>query len=99
MIDTRSSPTPVYSFIGYQKEVNVACKFSGYPTPLVKMVNMSSGQEVARGNSSASFKITTDSDNDFGTFNCTAENSFGVKHFLVELKVAGTLYTGVSCSN
>ncbi|CAH3162383.1 unnamed protein product [Porites evermanni] len=87
MIDTRLSPTPVYSFIGYQKEVTVACSFSGYPTPLVKMVN-SSGQEVAQGNSSASFKITTDSDNDFGTFNCTAENSLGMQHFLVELKVA-----------
>ena len=99
MIDTRLSPTPVFSFIGYQKEVTVACTFSGYPTPLVKMVNTSSGQEVAQGNRSASFKITTDSDNDFGTFNCTAVNSLGMKHFLVELKVAGMLHTGVSCSN
>ena len=99
MIDTRLSPTPVYSFIGYHEEVTVACVFSGYPTPLVKMVNTSSGQEVAQGNRSASFKITTDSDNDFGAFNCTAENSLGMKHFLVELKVAGMLHTGVSCSN
>ena len=99
MIDTRLSPTPVYSFIGYQKEVNVACVFSGYPTPLVKMVNTSSGEEVAQGNRSASFEITTDLDNDFGTFNCTAENLLGMNHFTVELKVAGMLHSGVSYSN
>ena len=99
VIDRRLSLTPVYSFIGYQKEVTIACVFSGYPTPLVKMVNTSSGQEVAQGNRSASFKITTDSDNDFGSFNCTAENQFGMKHFLVELKVAGMLHSVVSCSN
>ena len=79
--------------MGYNKAVTIACEFSGYPAPVVKMVNESSGEEVALGNSSAKLTLRTDSNDDFGKFNCSAVNTYGTKQFLVELKVAGMLHT------
>lgn len=87
-IITEVSPKEVFSFVGYNKPATVECVFSGYPAPLVKMVN-GSGTEVARGNSSASFTILTDSKDDFGRYNCSAENAHGKAEFSVELKIAG----------
>ena len=83
-----SSPNPVYSFVGYRQPVTVSCVFSGYPTPTVKMV-FENGTEVASGNGSASFTLKTDSEDDFGTFNCSAVSSKGTDGVSLKLKIAG----------
>ena len=62
--------------------------FSGYPTPTVKMV-FENGTEVASGNGSASFTLKTDSEDDFGMFNCSAVSSQGTDGVSLELKIAG----------
>lgn len=86
-INIPDSPTPVYSFVGRRFPVQVMCKFFGYPVPTVKMFS-ENGTEIASGNQSVSINITTLSEDDFGIFNCTAENAQGTAEYLVELKQA-----------
>lgn len=91
-----SSPNPVYSYVGNWKPTIILCKFSGYPAPLVKMVNQNR-TEVASGNGSTSFTIpSTDSEDVFGKYNCSAVNKFGNDGVLLELKVAGKLFKCIS---
>ena len=47
------------------------------------------GTEIAHGNQSVSIDITTLSEDDFGVFNCTAENAEGIADYMVELTQAG----------
>ncbi|XP_068733514.1 neural cell adhesion molecule 1-like isoform X12 [Montipora capricornis] len=83
-----SSRDPVYTFIGNRENTSVLCEFSGYPVPLVKMVN-ENGTEVATGNGSALFVIQgTKSEEVFGEYNCSAVNSLGNEVALLELRVA-----------
>ena len=48
------------------------------------------GTEIARGNTTASYTLKTTTEEDFGKFNCTAENPDGKAEHLMELKKAGT---------
>ncbi|XP_068684695.1 neural cell adhesion molecule 2-like isoform X10 [Montipora foliosa] len=83
-----SSRDPVYTFIGNDENTSVLCEFSGYPVPLVKMVN-ENGTEVATGNGSALFVIQgTKSEEVFGKYNCSAVNTLGNEVALLELRVA-----------
>ena len=50
------------------------------------------GTEIARGNSTASYTITDTTEDDFGTYNCTAESPDGREEYLVELRKAGTQF-------
>lgn len=85
-INSIESPSPVYSFVGRRIPVSVTCNFYGYPVPTVKMFS-ENGTEIAHGNQSVSIDITPLSD-DFGVFNCTAENAEGTADYMVELKQA-----------
>ena len=88
-INEDATVNPVYSFVGYSTPVTVKCVFYGYPVPTVKMT-APNGTEVATGDSAASVTLRTDSVDDFGFFNCSAENEDGQKEeFSVELKIAG----------
>ena len=66
------------------------CEFSGYPVPLVKMVD-GNGTEVASGNRSASFTIQETTIDVFGKYNCSAVSSNGRTYVLIMLKKAGML--------
>ena len=88
-INVDASPTPVYSFVGNRKSVDVTCTFYGYPVPVVVMRD-DNGTEIARGNSTVSYTISDTTDDDFGTFNCTAESPDGKAEYLVEFLKAGT---------
>ncbi|KAJ7333115.1 axonal fasciculation [Desmophyllum pertusum] len=46
------------------------------------------GTEIARGNTTASYTLKTTTEEDFGKFNCTAENPDGKAAHLMELKKA-----------
>ena len=48
------------------------------------------GTEIAQGNSTVSYTVSDTTEDDFGTFNCTAESPFGMAQYLVELRKAGT---------
>ena len=87
-INEDASPTPVYSFVGNRKPVTATCTFYGYPVPTVIMRD-ENGTEIAQGNSSVSYILTDTTENDFGTFNCTAESPDGKAEYLVELRKAG----------
>lgn len=87
-INSLESPSPVYSFVGRRIPVSVTCTFYGYPVPTVKMFS-ENGTEIAHGNQSVSIDITTSSEDDFGVFNCSAENAEGTADYIVELKLAG----------
>ncbi|XP_058948520.2 neural cell adhesion molecule 1 isoform X3 [Pocillopora verrucosa] len=86
-INSIESPSPVYSFVGHRIPVSVTCNFYGYPVPTVKMFS-ENGTEIAHGNQSVSIDITPLSEDDFGVFNCTAENAEGTADYMVELKQA-----------
>ncbi|XP_078356092.1 fasciclin-2-like, partial [Oculina patagonica] len=86
-INKEASPTPVYSIVGNRKPVTVTCSFYGKPVPTVIMV-AENGTEIARGNSLASYVFTTTTENDFGKFNCSAENPHGKAEYMVELRKA-----------
>ncbi|KAJ7375776.1 axonal fasciculation [Desmophyllum pertusum] len=86
-IDKIASPTPVYSFVGITRAVTVTCTFSGYPVLTVRMYS-ENGTEIARGNTTASYTLKTTTEEDFGKFNCTAENPDGKAAHLMELKKA-----------
>ncbi|KAJ7312354.1 hypothetical protein OS493_039723 [Desmophyllum pertusum] len=88
-IDKIASPTPVYSFVGITRAVTVTCTFSGYPVLTVRMYS-ENGTEIARGNTTASYTLKTTTEEDFGKFNCTAENPDGKAAHLMELRKAGT---------
>jgi len=47
------------------------------------------GTEISRGNSTASYTVNDTTEDDFGTFNCTAESPDGMTQYLVELRKAG----------
>jgi len=47
------------------------------------------GTEIARGNSTASYTVSLTTEDDFGTYNCTAESPDGMAQYLVELRKAG----------
>lgn len=66
------------------------CEFSGYPAPLVNMVD-GNGTEVASGNRSASFTIQETTEDVFGKYNCSAVNSNGRRDVLIMLNKAGKL--------
>ena len=87
-VNEDASPSPVYSFVGNRKPVAVTCTFCGYPVPVVVMRD-ENGTEIARGNSSVSYIISDTTEDDFGTFNCTAESPDGKAEYLVELRKAG----------
>ncbi|XP_020602436.1 neural cell adhesion molecule 1-like isoform X3 [Orbicella faveolata] len=86
-INEEASPTPVYSFVGNRKSVDVTCTFFGYPVPTVIMRD-ENGTEIAQGNSTVSYTISYTTKDDFGTFNCTAESPDGMAQYLVELRKA-----------
>ena len=88
-VNEDASPTPVYSFVGNRKPVDVTCTFYGYPVPTVIMRDKN-GTEIAQGNSTVSYTISSTTEDDFGTFNCTAESPDGKAEYLVELEKAGT---------
>lgn len=88
-INKDASPTPVYSFVGNRKSVDVTCTFYGYPVPIVIMRD-DNGTELVRGNSTVSYTVSDTTEDDFGTFNCTAESADGKAEYLVELRKAGT---------
>lgn len=88
-INQDASPTPIYSFVGNRKPVEITCIFYGYPVPTVIMRN-ENGTEIAQGNSTASYTISGTTEDDFGTFNCTADSPDGKAEYLVELRKAGT---------
>ena len=48
------------------------------------------GTEIAQGNSTVSYTVSYTTEDDFGTFNCTAKSPFGMAQYLVELRKAGT---------
>jgi len=87
-INEDASPTPVYSFVGNRKLVAVTCMFYGYPVPTVIMRD-ENGTEIARGKSTVSYTVSSTTEDDFGTFNCTAESPDGMAQYLVELRKAG----------
>ena len=88
-VNEDASPTPVYSYVGNRRPVDVKCTFYGYPVPTVIMRN-ENGTEIARGNSTASYTISSTTEEDFGTYNCTAESPDGKEEYLIELEKAGT---------
>ena len=88
-INEDASPTPVYSFVGNRESVDVTCTFYGYPVPIVVMRD-ENGTEIARENSTVSYTVSDTTEDDFGTFNCTAESPDGKAEYLVELRKAGT---------
>ena len=45
--------------------------------------------EIARGNSTVSYIISNTTEDDFGTFTCTADSPDGTAQYLVELRKAG----------
>lgn len=92
-INKDASPTPLYSIVGNRKPVTVTCSFYGKPVPTVIMV-VENGTEIARGNSLASYTLTTTTENDFGKFNCSAENPYGKAEYTVELRKAGICMHG-----
>ena len=51
------------------------------------------GTEIAQGNSTVSYTVSYTTEDDFGTFNCTAKSPFGMAQHLVELRKAGTHLT------
>ena len=57
------------------------------PTVIMRNEN---GTEIVQGNSTASYTISDTTEDDFGTFNCTAESPNGKAQYLVELRKAGT---------
>lgn len=63
---------PVYSVLGNQDPVRLACAFTGYPPPEVWIEKNSS--VVATGIESVWVEITTDSLDDYGVYYCVAEN-------------------------
>jgi len=87
-INEDASPTPVYSYVGNRRPVDVTCTFYGYPVPTVIMRN-ENGTEIARGNSTVSYHVSFTTEDDFGTYNCTAESPDGMAQYLVELRKAG----------
>ena len=56
------------------------------PTVIMRNEN---GREIIRGNSTASYTVSDTTEDDFGTFNCTAESPNGMAQYLVELRKAG----------
>ncbi|XP_044166548.1 hemicentin-2-like isoform X2 [Acropora millepora] len=83
-----SPPDNVYTFIGNRKNTSILCAFSGYPVPMVKMLN-DNGTVVAEGNGSALFVIPgTYTDEFFGEYNCSAVNTIGRTNTLLSLLVA-----------
>ena len=92
-INEDASPTPVYSFVGNRKSVDVTCTFYGYPVPIVIMRD-DNGTEIARGNSTVSYTVSDTTEDDFGMFNCTAESPDGKAEYLVELRKAGNYEFG-----
>ena len=87
-INEDASPTPVYSFVGNRKPVAVTCTFYGYPVPIVIMRD-ENGTGIEKGNSSVSYIISDTTEDDFGTFTCTAESPDGKAEYLVELRKVG----------
>jgi len=47
------------------------------------------GTEIARANITVSYNVSITTEDDFGTFNCTAESPDGMAQYLVELRKAG----------
>ncbi|KAK2566676.1 Neural cell adhesion molecule 1 [Acropora cervicornis] len=83
-----SPPDNVYTFIGNRKNTSILCAFSGYPVPMVKMLN-DNGTVVDEGNGSALFVIPgTYTDEFFGEYNCSAVNTIGRTNILLSLLVA-----------
>lgn len=66
---------PVYSVLGNPVPIRLACAFTGYPPPDVR-IEMN-GNVVAVGIESVWVEISTDSIDDYGVYYCAAENVVG----------------------
>ena len=66
---------PVYSVLGNQVPIRLACAFTGYPPPDVRI--KMNGNDVVVGIESVWVEIFTDDVDDYGVYYCIAENVVG----------------------
>ena len=66
---------PLYSVLGNPVPIRLACAFTGYPSPDVRI--KMNGDDVAVGIESVWFELSTDSVDDYGVYYCVAENVVG----------------------
>lgn len=79
----------MYSFRGNRNSVLVRCVFDGFPDPSVEITK--NGALLANGTLKASLYVTTNKEEDFGDYVCTAKNFHGSANHTVKLVKAGTV--------
>ena len=80
---------PIYSVLGNPVPIRLACAFTGYPPPNVR-IEMN-GNVVAVGIESVWDEISTDSVDDYGVYYCVAENVVGPSkmNYTFEIRLSG----------
>ena len=82
---------PVYSVLGNPIPIRLACAFTGYPPPDVRIEK--NGNPVVVGIESVWVEISTDSVDDYGVYHCVAENVVGRSklNYTFEIRRSGLL--------